>query len=118
MKHEINGKMEDEVKKIAGLQEVIGLKAKNVFGVLTPEELDEKMADMAVVDLQRLAVSCGVSGGGSRAVLKAKIRNEFSKFMRGGHGLNIQSSGKMKLLGRDKKSREQQVFDLMTEGIR
>lgn len=118
MKYEINGKMEDEVAKIKGIQDLVGIKAKNIYRAETEEELDERMSEMDLIDLQRLAVSCGISGGGTRMVLKAKIRNEFSKFLRGGSGFSISKGGTMKLKGRNKKEREKEVMNLMTEGLR
>ena len=117
MKYEANGKMENDVRKIKGLQDVLGVRAKNVFKVETEEELDAKMADMELVDLQKLAVSSGVSGGGTRMVLKAKIRNEFLKFMRGSHGYSISKSQSLQLKGKNKKDRERNVHQLMTEGL-
>lgn len=117
MKYQLNGKMEDDVKKIKGLQDILGIRAKNVFKVESEEELDEKMSDMALVDLQKLAVASGISGGGSRAVLKAKLRAEFSKFKRSGMGCAISKTEPMKLKGKDTKARAQEVNDLMMEGM-
>jgi len=114
---QINGKVEDDVRKIRGIEELSGVKAKNVFGVESEEELNEKMADMTLIDLQKMAVSSGVSGGGTRAVLKEKLRREFIRFKHGGHGLASSVGGQMKLKGKDKKRREKEVFKLMTEGI-
>lgn len=118
MKYLINGKIEDAVEKIGGLQDLIGLRAKNVYGAKTTEELDDKMSEMALVDLQKLAVSCGISGGGNRTVLKQKIRNEFMKFLRGSHGLSLQASGTMQLKGRNAKERERLVHELTMEGFK
>lgn len=118
MKYIINGKIEDDVKKLNGLQDLIGLKAKNLFGVASTEELDEKMADMNLLDLQKLAVSCGISGGGNRMVLKNKIRNEFLKFAKGSHGFSLQSTEKMKLKGKNKETREKTIQALMMEGFK
>lgn len=117
MKYQINGKMEDDVKKIKGIQELTGIKAKNVFGVQTVAQLDEKMSDMALVDLQKLAVSCGIAGGGSRAVLKSKLRSEFSKFLRGSHGFSMSKGETMKLKGKNAKDGEKIIHDLMMEGF-
>jgi len=117
MKYEANGKMEKDIKAIEGLQKDIGIRAKNPFGAKTVEELDKNMADMNLVDLQRIAVSSGISGSGNRMVLKAKIRNEFVKFMRGGHGLALATNEKMKLTGKNKKMREAELHGLLMEGF-
>jgi uncharacterized protein YunC (DUF1805 family) len=116
MNYIANGKMENDIKKINGIKELIGMKARNVFGVKTIEDLDEKMADLSLVDLQKMAVASGISGGGNRTVLKTKIRSEFLKFMRGNQdGLQIDSP--MKLKGKDKKERELEARSLMMEGF-
>lgn len=117
MKYQINGKLEDDIKKLNGIQDIIGIKAKNIFASASIEELDEKMADMNLVDLQKLAVSCGISGGGTRTVLKTKIRNEFLKFLKGSHGLSLSSQEKMALKGDDKTERERKIHNLMMEGL-
>lgn len=114
---QINGKVEDDVEKIRGIESISGIRAKNIFGVESEEELNEKMADMTLIDLQKMAVSSGISGGGSRAVLKEKIRREFVRFKHGSHGLASSFGGQMKLKGKNKKRREKEVFNLMTEGI-
>lgn len=84
-----NGKVDKEFKKVANLQEILGVRQKNPFGVSTAEDLDSKMSDMMLVDLQRLAISAGIPGGGDRGILKRKIRTEFDKFMRGSYGVSV-----------------------------
>ena len=84
-----NGQLEKEGKKLSKLQDILGVRIKNPFGVTTAEDLDAKMSDMMLVDLQRLAISAGIPGGGDRSILKRKIKTEFEKFMRGGHGQSI-----------------------------
>lgn len=116
MKYEVNGKIEDDISKIRGIQDLAGVKAKNVFAVASVEELDEKLTEMSLVDLQRMAVSCGISGGGTRMVLKSKIRNEFLKFSRGGHGYAM-SKSETGLSGKNIKKREEKIKKLMTEGL-
>lgn len=116
-KYEINGKIEKEVKEIREVQELVGLKRKNTFGASTVEELEDKFTDMSLVDLQRMAVTSGIGGSGNRAVLKEKIKREFIKFKKGHEGFANQRTEVTKLKGRDKKIREQNVHDLITEGF-
>jgi hypothetical protein len=117
MKYEINGKLEDEIKKITGIQDLIGIKAKNVFKSLSEEELEEKISEMTLIDLQKLAVSCGVSGGGSRTVLKKKIKNEFLKFNRGSHGLSISSEKKMELVNKNERMKQEDLYNLIEKDM-
>lgn len=100
-------------KNIHKLQEEIGIKAKNNFRVGTREALDEKMADMTHLDLQKFAVDVGVSATGSRAVLKRKIREQFEKFNKGNHGYGLTFSSEIKLKGKDKKQRRENLLELM-----
>ena len=116
MKYEVNGKIEDDISKIRGIQELAGVKAKNMFAVASEQELEEKLTEMTLVDLQRMAVSCGISGGGTRMVLKSKIRNEFLKFTRGGHGYAM-SKTETGLTGKNIKKREAKVKKLIGEGL-
>lgn len=117
MKNEANGKLETAVERINGLKDILNLRAANAFGVSSIEELDEKISDMPLIDLQKLAVGCGVSGTGNRMVLKNKIRNEFLKFSRGGHGLNIMPSSQLQVSkGGKQKSKQAMVHALLMEG--
>lgn len=113
MKYQINGKIEQEINQINGLKDIIGLKAKNVFACATESELEEKMSDMSLIDLQRLAVSCGISGGGTRSVLKTKIKTEFIKFLKGSLD-GISSINSDALSGEDLDKRRDIIAELMS----
>lgn len=107
------GKIEDTIDKIKGLENLIGLKEKNKFGAKNEEELIEKLGDMQLIDLQRLAISVGVPGGGTRQVLKKKIIDAFLKFMKGGTDTSISTFSKMELKGKNKKNREEEIRELL-----
>lgn len=92
MNYEANGKIENEIKKIKGLESLIGLKKVKILKSISAENIDDKLSDMTLVDLQKMAVEMGLSGGGDRMVLKNKIKNEFIKYKNGygGTALSIQ----------------------------
>jgi hypothetical protein len=77
---ETNGKTMDSSKKdLAG---ILGIARKNPFRVKTEEELEEKMEDMSLIGLQKLAIEAGVSARGSVGALKKKICKSFHSFNR------------------------------------
>lgn len=83
-----NGMVED-INTISKLQEALGSRIRNPFGAKTQEELEEKLKDMFLVDLQKMAVSAGISANGDRSILKNRIRSEFGRFLRGSHGQGV-----------------------------
>lgn len=107
------GKEEKTIEQIKGLQKVIGLEEVNRFGVKTEEELNEKLSEMQLIDLQRLAISVGIPGGGNRMVLKRKIMDAFNKFLRGSSGTAISFHSDMKLKGKNKKERQEEIKELL-----
>jgi len=117
MKYEINGKIEDEIKKINGLNDLIGLSKGNIFKCKSIKELENKMSDMSLIDLQKMAVSCGISGGGSRLVLKEKIKTYFEKYNKGNDNYSIQKSDEFKLEGENIEERKNNIKNLLLEGF-
>lgn len=112
MKYQTNGKIEEQIEQINGLKDVIGLRTRNIFKSKTQEELEERMSDMSLIDLQRMAVACGVSGGGNRTVLKNKIKSEFIKFLKGSLD-GISSVNNKKINGSDARHKSELVYELM-----
>lgn len=108
-----NGKMEKNAKQMFKLQDLIGLQAKNTYGANTVEELDNKMSEMFLIDLQKLAISSGIPGGGDCSMLKRKIRNEFLKFKKGADGVSFAVSKEVQFKGKDAESRKAQALELM-----
>jgi hypothetical protein len=107
------GKIERETGELKVIQELIGVRQRNNFGASSEEDLDLKMSEMALVDLQKLAISVGVPGGGNRNILKRKIKDAYVKYIKGSSGMQISSSSKMELNGKNKAKRELIVADLM-----
>lgn len=108
-----NGQDDADIKRLKELENLMGVRTKNPFGVTTVEELNEKIGDMPLIDLQRMAVSAGIPGGGDRRVLKVKLVREFEKFMRGGHGNSFSLTSEFKFTGKGAKKREKNMKELM-----
>lgn len=112
-----HGMVDKDINKLKELQELMGVRAKNPFGASTVEELDEKMSDMNLVDLQRMAISAEIPASGHRHTLKEKIRREFERFMRGSHGLGLSMKGTSKALDRAGFEGNSAAAELMRQGI-
>lgn len=67
----------------------------NHFKASTEQELDSKMADMSMPELQSLAVQVGVFPSGNRTTLKNKLRKEFKNTVFSGKGRVMQSERPM-----------------------
>lgn len=104
---QINGRDEDSIKNIKELQDLIGVKSKNVFGVKTVEELEDKLNEMMLIDLQKLAVSSGISGNGTPLVLKRKITNEFLKLSKGSDNTKFSMETLTKIEGKGSNKRKE-----------
>jgi len=65
------------------LSEILGQKQKNPFEVSSSSELDDKMSNMTLIDLQKLAVKAGVFPSGTKPSLKTKIQKAYSAANRG-----------------------------------
>ena len=106
-----HGKVETPTN-LRRLQNLAGIASKNHFGVTSLSELEAKMADMGLVDLQRMSISVWVSGSGDRLLLKKKITDAFDRFSKDGGGSRIQTQPSSVLKGRDKESRARRVLEL------
>lgn len=110
-----NGQDDKDIKRLQKLEKLMGLRVKNPFGVNTLEELEAKLGEMTLLDMQRMAVSSGIPGGGDRRVLKNKLVKEFEKFTRGGHGSSFSSTSDYQFKGRGAKKREEMAKKLLAE---
>lgn len=117
VKMQIHGKLETEIERLKELQEQMGILAENHFKCNSVEELDTKMSEMTLLDLQKMAISVGIPAGGDRRVLKNKIRTAFEKFVKGGHGYAFSSQSEIEFKGKDAEKRKESLKILMAEGI-
>jgi len=86
------GKIDDEtLKKVADLEEVLGIKTTNPFGTNEPEIFEKSMAESTVSDLQNLCTKVGVFPDSSRARMKQKLREEFKRVTKGSRSIVMET---------------------------
>ena len=86
------GKIDDEtLKKVADLEDVLGIKTVNPFGTNEPELFERSMADSTVSDLQNLCTKVGVFPDSSRARMKQKLREEFKRVTKGSRSIVMET---------------------------
>jgi hypothetical protein len=76
----LDGKVneQDEKSKLRDLESLLNPAASyNPFKANSGEELEAKMGDMSLPELQSLAVETGVFPSGNRTTLKNKLKKEF-----------------------------------------
>lgn len=109
----VDGKAQD-IEKIKELQELMGIKQSNPFGVSTASELEEKMDDMNLSDLQALAVKAGLFPSGSRLTLKNKLLKEFYSTPGAGAGVDV---GFQRPVANPDSPEGQDLIKLMNENL-
>ena len=82
----LDGKVneQEEVRDLEAMINPAG--SYNPFKANTDEELETKMSDMSLPELQSLAVETGVFPSGNRTTLKNKLKKEFKSRVFGGKG--------------------------------
>lgn len=83
----VDGKSNKET--IQNLQEILGAKNANPFGVQTEEELNSMMNEMTITDLQTFGIKVGILPSGNKMILKNKILKAFKTHEGAGMGYNI-----------------------------
>jgi hypothetical protein len=73
-----------ESKEARSLEDLLGFKETNPFGVSSAEEFDSTIEELQLTNLQELAVKAGVFPSGTKATLKAKLRKSFNQYTHGG----------------------------------
>lgn len=74
----LDGKV-NEKEELTSLEEILNPGGMfNPFKVSTDAELDTKIGDMSLPELQSLAVETGVFPSGNRTTLKNKLKREFN----------------------------------------
>tara|TARA_R100001163_G_C4984824_1_gene139609 strand:+ start:157 stop:642 length:486 start_codon:yes stop_codon:yes gene_type:complete len=112
-----DGKDEEKIQKAKELEELVGLKQVNPYGTTIPEVFDAKLRDMALVDMQALAVSVGVFPSGNTTSLKKKLKKGFDEYLRGSSSFIIPPAGSI-CQGADRDSEEfKKALELMKEGL-
>jgi hypothetical protein len=77
----------DDKARLRDLEKLLNPSAlHNPFKVTSAEDLDKKLADMSLPELQSLSVEVGVFPSGSKTTLKNKLKKEFKNRMFLGKG--------------------------------
>ena len=112
-----DGKDEEKIQKAKELEELVGLKQVNPYGTTIPEVFDMKLREMALVDMQELAVSVGVFPSGNSTSLKKKLKKGFDEYLRGSSSFIIPPAGHI-CQGADRESEAfKKALELMKEGL-
>jgi hypothetical protein len=69
--------MEESIMKIKEMENLLGIKRKNIFGTTSLSEFKAKMAEMTNTDLVKLCNGCGRLPTGSRQQIKDILIKEF-----------------------------------------
>lgn len=104
----------DAVDKIRELEEIFGTQHVNPFGTRSIDELESKMDDMNLSDLQALAVRVGLFPGGSRLNLKNKLKKAFYELPGAGAGIDV---GYTKPLADPNSTQGKELLKLLREGL-
>jgi len=105
---------EQDVQRIKELESLMGLGHTNPFGVSTAAELEQKMDQMNMSDLQALAVRAGLFPSGSRLTLKNKILKQFHSTPGAGAGVDV---GYTKPIADPDTPGGKNLIKLMNEGL-
>lgn len=73
-----------EAAEARNLEDLLGFKETNPFGVSSAEEFDSTIEELQLSNLQELAVKAGVFPSGTKATLKTKLRKAFNQYTHGG----------------------------------
>ena len=73
-----------ETQEAMDLEDILGFKETNPFGVSSEAELEEALEERQLTDLQEMAVTAGVFPSGTKATLKNKLRKAFQTYTHGG----------------------------------
>jgi hypothetical protein len=73
-----------EASEARSLEDLMGFKEINPFGVSSAEEFDTTIEELQLSNLQELAVKAGVFPSGTKATLKTKLRKAFNQYTHGG----------------------------------
>ena len=96
------------------LEDILGFKETNPFGVSSAEELETTINDLQLTNLQELAVNAGVFPSGTKATLKNKIRKAFNQYTHGGSKKVVQVT---KPIVDPESEQGKKLLKLMSEGF-
>lgn len=106
--------MDERIKKAKELEDLIGLSEINPYGTSIASEFEARLNEMALVDMQEMAVRAGVFPNGNKTSLKSKLLKGFNEYNRGSVLMNAPQPIKLK----NKNSKDvEDALRLMREGL-
>lgn len=80
-----NSELENQKKELSQLEAALAVKEmRNPFGTSNSDEFQKKLSEMTLIDMQSMAVACGVFPSGNKTTLKNKLTKKFkSKILLG-----------------------------------
>lgn len=80
-----NSQFESKKEELSRLEAALSVKERrNPFGTDSSDEFNSKLASMTLIDMQSMAVACGVFPSGNKTTLKNKLIRKFkSKILAG-----------------------------------
>jgi len=80
-----NSELENQKKELSKLEAALAVKEmRNPFGTSNSDEFQKKLSEMTLLDMQSMAVACGVFPSGNKTTLKNKLTKKFkSKILLG-----------------------------------
>lgn len=82
--------LKEEAAEAQSLEEVLGFKQKNPFKTSDAQSFEHSLNNMALTELQELAVNAGVFPSGTKLTLKNKLIKAFKQYATGGSNKTVQ----------------------------
>jgi len=112
-----DGKKDEKIRKAQELEELVGINEVNPYGTTITSVFEGKLTDMAIVDLQELAVTVGVFPSGTATSLRNKLKKAFRDYQRGS-GSFVNPAQTSVCGGRDPNDPKfKAALELMKEGL-
>ena len=112
-----DGKQDEKIRKAQELEQLVGLNEVNPYGTPITSVLEQKLTEMALVDLQELAVTVGVFPSGTATSLRNKLKKSFRDYQRGS-GSFVNPTQLSVCGGRDPSDPKfKAALELMKEGL-
>jgi len=106
--------LSEEAEQARNLEDILGFKETNPFGVSSAEEFDSNLEELQLTNLQEMAVNAGVFPSGTKATLKNKLRKAFAEYTQGGKKKVVQIT---KPIADPNTPEGKALLDIMREGF-
>ena len=79
----------DNSLDLESIESILGNSANNPFEVITHADLQDKMENLSLIDLQAFAVRAGVFPSGNKVAIKNRLEKAFSSYRRGASQIQL-----------------------------